>query len=458
MARPHPPPPRHPATRSSDVAAPTNSAASSSHRSGPCVHPPTELQLETDEDSDARLAAAIAQLESQPLEDDAPLCRSAAPPPPPAPEPLPPPPIRSRPSAGKGTGATTSIDRKLEHLQDLEIARLLDRVGHRLTDVRVVAPYAADPDLAATVTYPTRATFANPETGKIDWLAYLAAYAACLATDLVPASLVDDDDNNHAPPPPEPGRAAAREFSLGDLRDQLERAYILCPPPVWQRLVLTQLASLWRWDHPTRTGACLVAYLLVWWYDLLLLAPIVALAAVVVKARFFPPSPQELVRLARDRHARSRDARVLGKQLKASSVFGYAGQGVKGLWADLRARMRDVDETNDNDSTPGEAREQQDSAPTGPLTSTARDAAAGPPHASQSPKIRTGAAASAATSIDAGPQKLECEQDPARPPGSKTGDGDVSLYRLVRNLTATFGPNAILWLAELNDLGERIKK
>jgi hypothetical protein len=33
-------------------------------------------------------------------------------------------------------------------------------------------------------------------------------------------------------------------FSLTDLRDQLERFYVLCPPPIWQRLVLSHLASL----------------------------------------------------------------------------------------------------------------------------------------------------------------------------------------------------------------------
>ncbi|GAA5878254.1 hypothetical protein JCM3774_001132 [Rhodotorula dairenensis] len=445
MARPHPPPPRHPASPSFTAAA----AASPSSGRRP-AELPTVLQRESDEDSDARLAAAIAQLDSEVPEQDSPLRPPGA-----APPPLPPPPIRSRLSVGESTRVDPAIDRKLEQLQDLEIAQLLARVGHRLTDVRVAqACDAADSDVATAVGYPTRETFTDPETGKVDWIGYLGAYAACLATNLVPASLVDSDDDNDED---DARSAGAREFSLGDLRDQLERTYVLCPPPVWQRLVLTELASLWRWDRPTRTGTCLGTYLVAWWYDLFLLLPVVALTAVVVKARLFPPSPQQLVRLARDRHARSRDARVLGKQLKASSVVGYAGQGVKGLWADLRARLRDVDDKNNQDDVYAPRAEQQDTGSAAASTSTARAAAPVEPDGDQDPDTRTGAATSATDSTNLDPEKLDAEQDPARPPGSKPGDADVSLYRLVRNLTATFGPNAILWLAELNDLGERIK-
>lgn len=399
------------------------------------------------DDSDAQLAKALAQLEAEHH--------------PPPPSPLPPPPIRTRRSS-----SSPLLQRKLQDLQDIEIAQLLDRIGHRLTDVRIAQ--AVDETLA--VEYPTTLTFTSPTTGSVDWLGYLVAYTSCLVADLVPTSLLAEPAA--ATPTPNP------DFSLTDLRDQLERTYVLCPPPLWQRLVLSHLASLWRWDDPTRTAACFGTYLLLWWYDLLLLAPCVALAAVVIKASFFPPSVDQLVRLAEDRNARSRDARVLGKQLNASSLFGYAGQGVKGIWSDLRARMRDIERAEEEE-------EAEDVAGDGELSDEVRSRSATATSPSAAPSARTPnsalghlvASASVLSTSTAAPSstptfapKSESDQqqqqpeeqelrDPARRgPGGKEGDGDVSLYRLVRNLTATFGPNAILWLGELNDLGERIKK
>lgn len=399
------------------------------------------------EDSDAQLARALAQLEAEHN------------------PPLPPPPIRTRPSSS----SSSTLDRRLQDLQDIEIAQLLDRVGHRLTDVRI----AQAVDLRLAVDYPTTETFTSTTTGRVDWFGYVVAYTSCLVADFVPIELVE---------PTTTAAAAEKDFSLTDLRDQLERTYVLCPPPIWQRLVLSHLASLWRWDDPTRTGTCFGAYLLLWWYDLLFLAPCVALAAIIIKASFFPPSVDQLVRLAEDRNARSRDARVLGKQLNASSLFGYAGQGVKGIWSDLKARMRDVEPAEEEEEEeevdvagdgelPDEVRSRSatttSSFPSVPSTKTP-DSALGHLVSSSAILSTSTAAPSSAQAFapksGTGTEDLQEEQeqeqlrDPARrAPGGKEGDGDVSLYRLMRNLTATFGPNAILWLGELNDLGERIK-
>jgi hypothetical protein len=431
-----PPPPRHPRSAfasSASIDFPTMSS------------PPTA----PDSDSDAQLAKALAQLEAEQSPEPSP--------PSPSPPPLPPPPIRTRRSSQ--SSSSSPLDRRLQHLQDIEIAQLLDRVGHRLTDVRI----AQAVDVRLAVEYPTTETFTNPTTGRVDWLGYVVAYTSCLVADLVPTSLLEENPTT---------TAADRDFSLTDLRDQLERFYVLCPPPIWQRLVLSHLASLWRWDDPTRTAACFGAYLLLWWYDLLLLAPCVALAALVIKASvFFPPSVEQLVRLAEDRNARSRDARVLGKQLKASSLFGYAGQGVKGIWSDLRARMRDVERAEGEQVIAEDGQLLDEERSRSAMAASAQTPKSALGHLVASAAVlSTSTAAPSSTptfaprSAGTGSEDQQEEQkeelrDPARRgPGGKEGDGDVSLYRLLRNLTATFGPNAILWLGELNDLGERIKK
>ncbi|GAA5990119.1 hypothetical protein JCM10908_005829 [Rhodotorula pacifica] len=530
------PPPRHPDTSGSRQSQPHPSTSSSvSESAAPATTLEQQATEESTEESDARLAAALAQLEAEqsppesspsaagsaasPLPATAtPTPSTSAPPAPPprhpsvgtarsrpapdpgsaaeeAPPPLEPPPIRSRPFTSRSSSHDSDPDpdlsRKLEELQDLEIASLLDRVGHRLTDVRIAE--AANVRLA--VEYPSKDDFRaqGQGGGKVDWFSYLAAYVACLAAEYVPSSLVESTP--HSTEEGHQEGAEEQEFSLRDLRDELERLYILCPPPIWQRLVLSELASLWRWDDPTRTLACFAGYLLIWWYDLLFLAPCAGLALLVVKARFFPPSKKELLRLSEDRQARSRDARVLSKQLKASSVVGYAGQGVKGLWSDWRGRFKDAKATaassrhaegaaeeeeadsrtsaragaavaNGGESTGGdiELRQRSRSATTTPTSSiTAKpDSALG--HLLASSSILTTstasppAASSLASALPSKPQPQEEKlPDPARAPGGKEGDGDVSLYRLMRNLLATFGPNAILWLGEVNDLGERIK-
>lgn len=430
-----PPPPRHPRSAFASSASIDFAAMSS---------PPTAP--DDDSDSDAQLANALAQLEAEQSPEPSP--------PSPSPPPLPPPPIRTRRSSQ--SSSSSPLDRRLQHLQDIEIAQLLDRVGHRLTDVRI----AQAVDVRLAVEYPTTETFTNPTTGRVDWLGYVVAYTSCLVADLVPTSLLEEPTSSPTNP----------DFSLTDLRGQLERFYVLCPPPIWQRLVLSHLASLWRWDDPTRTATCFGAYLVLWWYDLLLLAPCVALTALVIKASFFfPPSVEQLVRLAEDRNARSRDARVLGKQLNASSLFGYAGQGVKGIWSDLRARMRDVEREEEGITGDGELVDEERSrsamaasaqTPKSALSHLVASAAVLSTSTAAPSSTPTFAPKSAGTgSEDQQEEQKEELQDPARRgPGGKEGDGDVSLYRLLRNLTATFGPNAILWLGELNDLGERIKK
>ncbi|POY73365.1 hypothetical protein BMF94_3702 [Rhodotorula taiwanensis] len=497
------PPPRHPSAASQTSRRPSSVRSGAELDSALANSSDTAQEARADNEStvyddDAKLAEALAQLEAEQAgtarrtesaarlsatQRVVPDTSSSIPPPrhpasaarahvvtpprsPPLDEPLEPPPIRTAAAAaGRGSDSPT-LDRQLQDLQDIEIARLLERVGHRLTDVRI----AEATDARFQVEYPTKDAFRRPpspgkERGSVDWSAYSVVYLACLATDYIPASLVDS------------GPLPRQDFSLRELRSELERTYVLCPPPVWQRIVLTEIAALWQWDAPSKTGGCLAGYLFLWYFDLFFLAPCIALTALLVKVRFFPPSKAELVQTAQDRQARSRDAKALSKQLRSSSVFGYAGQGVKGLWTNWRERVKDLGPVGavasalgpDEDEDDGEGSDSDDLERADPSARSAQIPAATPapvqPNSAigqlvaSTNAVSASAAAPATVEVLASTSKPPPEiEDPARAPGGKEGDGDVSLYRLMRSLMAAYGPNVVLWLGEINDAAERIKK
>lgn len=489
-------------------------AASSPPSVRPAASPAAALELEQI-DQDARLAAALAELEAERGESAAASPAAASPSAlghsEPSRPPLPPPrrsqdatssravtpAVPARPSGGATATPPPFRSRRtssasvapslqtLDDLEDFELAELVDRVGHRLTDVRV----AEAADVRFRVEYPDREQYRRPaaaadKPGKIDWLSYTAAYAACLATDWVPASLVE-------PATAAPTRAAADDFSLRELRDELERTYVLLPPPVVQKLALAEFAALWQWHDPRKTGGALAAYLCLWYWDLLFLAPCLGITAALAKARFFPPSPEDLLELAQHRQARSRDARVLSKQLKSSNLYGVAGHGVKGLWQEIKSRKRDrearstqaasaaaataeaaasaaaaamgeeAEEALEDTAAPVDPAATEDSEASAPASGTVTARPNGALSAlltSATPVLSAPAAGPATASATTEAAVAGQDADPARAPGGKEGDGDVSLYRLSRNLMAAYGPTVVVWLGELNDVGERVKK
>ena len=50
------------------------------------------------------------------------------------------------------------------------------------------------------------------------------------------------------------GHPPREDFSLRCLRDDLSRFYVLCPPTIWQGFLLRDVARLYRWQDPVRTG------------------------------------------------------------------------------------------------------------------------------------------------------------------------------------------------------------
>ncbi|BGP25953.1 hypothetical protein Rt10032_c06g2644 [Rhodotorula toruloides] len=370
----------------------------------------------------------------------------------------------------------TAAETKLAELEDLEIQDLLQRVGDYLRDVQVAGLDAE------TVEYPELEAYRKEEGGVVDWISYGVAYASCLVHNNFPAGLT-------SPPRPD-------SFSFRWYQGELERLYVLCPPPVIQRVLFGSLGKLWRWEDPRRTGTWAAAYLLLWFHDLILFFPFAFLLYHLLTVRFFPPTTDELIRRITERRNRVKDATELGKQLKSSSVFGMAGQGVKGLWADVRGRLsRDDDEEEEKSiatclgaglmlgggiaasggmsSSPSDTFERLRSrsrasscaslpttaCPTPPATSTlarglgasaAVFSAPSTPTATQLPSLQPPL-----------PQRIDVTDpsyDPARAKGGEEGDGTVSLYRLVRNLTAITGPHVLMWMDELADLLEMVKK
>ncbi|GAA5821135.1 hypothetical protein JCM3770_005688, partial [Rhodotorula araucariae] len=348
--------------------------------------------------------------------------------------------------------ADTAVERKLRELEDLETLDLLERVSDQLTDVRVAGE---------DVMYPDREQFRTSE-GKLDWVGYATAYLATAAHDYTPSGLI-------APPP-------SSSFSFRALRGDLERLYVICPPPVWQRLLLGSFASLWRWQNPRRTGIWVAVYLLLWCRDALLLFPFAYLLYHILYARFFPPSVDELLAQAADRRARSRDAAELSKQLNASSRFGVLGGGVRGLWSEVRDRLgREEGDEKSLAAALGSSaalggmaggaggeplRRRADSfvtSSTPPPPSTLSRAfgssagvlgAAGAPVQTTFEPLRPSEGASAQTDGE------EPGYDHA---GAGGAEGELSLYRLVRHLAGLWGPQAMLWCAEAADVCEMVK-
>lgn len=315
-----------------------------------------------------------------------------------------------------------------------------------------------------------------------------AQYLATAALDYTPPGLV-------APPPP-------ASFSFRALRTDLERLYVLCPPTVWQRFLFGTLSSLWRWENPRRTALWASAYLVLWAWDLLPVLPFAFLLLHLVKAHVFPPSTEELLQRAADRRSRTRDAAELGKQLGATNRFGLlAGEGVRGLWSEVRDRFsREEDGSPGGEKTLAAAlgsgaalgagvaggagteslRRRAGSTATpsgadadaeaGSATPSTPPAGAAPPSAlarglGSSASVLGAPAAPLQTQLselqpapDARPnfQAEDPAYDPAR--GGPGGDGELSLYRLVRHLAALLGPQVVLWCAEAADVLEMVKK
>ncbi|GAA6016237.1 hypothetical protein JCM10207_000440 [Rhodosporidiobolus poonsookiae] len=343
-----------------------------------------------------------------------------------------------------------AIQAQLDQLYDQEIQQLLERVGDQLDEVRL--RHDADEEDDSDIIWPEKEAFRRID-GTLDRVAYLTALSLVLLTHYVPTSLL-------TPTP-------RQFFSFRALLTSLERFYILLPPSSWQPALLHTLPSLYRWDNPALTLRYLAAYFFLVYFDLVPLAPILFLTALLARARLAPPSPLTLLREASARKERSAEAHQLGRQLAGAGRFGVvaAGEGVRGVWSEVRERVgrRKGADGEESDEEGGEGGQKPSMLARAVAGSTALSASfggrAGGEHASAVPSLpQLRRRASVSTSSVASEQAQAEDSAKASPdPAAGTSDGDVSLYRLARNLSKSFGPQVQLWAEEMVELGEGIK-
>jgi len=200
-------------------------------------------------------------------------------------------------------------------------------------------------------------------------------------------------------------------------------------------------------------------YAFLWFFDLVPLFPIGLLIYYMLRPRLFPPTAEELLANSTERASRTREAAELSKQLKNSSAgrgLGFAAEGVRGVFGDLKDRL-----------------------PIGRSSGEERNLAS----ALGSTALLGGIAGSGGNYNDALRQRLGKSADEISIAPSETSPhstpqvevngtnregyedspatdkmGDVSLYRLLRNLSHSFGPPGQTLLNETIDLLEMVRK
>ncbi|GAA6013998.1 hypothetical protein JCM11491_003482 [Sporobolomyces phaffii] len=412
-----PPPPRHPSSRSSSpLRSDARLSRTPSHSSAREPTPTPDTTAERSPPLPFEPPTVIRSTASSQSQDDG-TPTVALPPPPKHPH----------------LGPTDEMGRKLAEIEDLEIAEMLDRVGGRLKELRV----AADDEETVSLPYPIRDDFRD-ESGAVDWPSFITAFASTFVVSHTPPSLV--------------GHPPQREFSLRFLRDDLSRTYVLCPPSVWRGYLLTDLAKLYRWQDPIRTGKAAALYTFLWFFDLLPLFPIGLLIYYMLAPRLSPPTPEEILATANERASRTREAEELSKQLKTSSAgrgLGFAAEGIRGVVGDLKDRLP-IGRSRTEEKTLAHA-----------LGSTALlgGMAGGGTDYGETLRHRLGRKGEeeSRTSEAASRAEAEREQDGFDDSLATDKTGDISLYRLIRSLLHSFGPPLQTMMNETIDLLEMVR-
>ncbi|GAA5956900.1 hypothetical protein JCM3765_006635 [Sporobolomyces pararoseus] len=428
-----PPPPRHPSSTSRPSTPLQNSPSSSSYFPSPSSNPRDgPLQSPVNQVLPKRAAPAPSASNSPShsfsrstasFNDDdgsssSPLC-----PPPKHPE----------------LDPKSETTRKLAEIEDLEIAEMLDRVGGRLTELRV----AGEDEERAIIEYPVSEDF-KTEAGTTDWTSFAMAYISTLIVAQTPPALV--------------GHPPRDDFSLRCLRDDLSRLYVLCPPTIWQGFLLRDVARLYRWQDPVKTGRAAAIYTFLWLFNLLPLFPIGLLIYQLLLPRLSPPTPEEILAASNERRSRTKEAAELSKQLKNSSAgrgLGFAAEGIRGLFGEIKERLptgrSEVDEKNLANALASNALLGGIAAGGDDYTENLRrrfrnkggsDSIVDPQTTSSSDKVDD--------------REDSPDEDFQASPATDNA-GEVSLYRLVRNLARSFGPPIQTVLNETIDLLEMLR-
>ncbi|GAA5950947.1 hypothetical protein JCM21900_000382 [Sporobolomyces salmonicolor] len=450
-----PPPPRHPSSHQRVVSntspIPLTSPPHVDRAIPGAVHSP-ERRSVPNYDTGLPAAASLADGNSRISPANSTAFAASCPPPDPAVRspPATPPSITSPPPKHPSVEAAPAalLQARLEELEDLEVAEMLDRVGDRLKELKVAGP-------AVPVDYPEKEAFRD-ERGKLDRVGYLIAYFTSLVVDYTPPSLV--------------GSAPREDFSFREVREDLQRFYVICPPSVWQRVLTGDLAKIWRWEDPKRTAKWAALYFVLWLFDLIPFYPIAVFLALILRTRLFPPSTNEVLAASTERAARTREAAELSKQLKnTSGRVGFALEGAHSLLSDLREHIplrRSADEEKTLASAVGASALLGGMAAAASLDGETLRKRKGKELDESSALVRAIGASAAVAGGVAAPQRTTIETLKPEVPldvndssydhhsPATNQSGDVSIYRLVRNLSKSFGPPVQTLLDDAADLLE----
>ncbi|KAL8293605.1 hypothetical protein RQP46_000306 [Phenoliferia psychrophenolica] len=130
--------------------------------------------------------------------------------------------------------------------------------------------------------------------------------------------------------PPKPSR-----LHISTTRSYLERLYIIVPPGIWERILKAEIGAIWRWESPS-TIYWFITYVILWYYNIVLILIPGILLYHITKKRLFPPSSAEILRQATDRVRRQAEAAQLSTQLQSTSRLGFVTQGARGLYHNIR--------------------------------------------------------------------------------------------------------------------------
>lgn len=199
----------------------------------------------------------------------------------------------------------------------------------------------------------------------------------------------------------------AEAFSLGRSRGSIERIYVLAPPQLVEAIFDGTLADIWRWKDKRRTGRYVAIYSVLWLLDLIPAFVVGFLLFLLVDRRLRPPDASQLHKEAEHRRQVGQQAAELSKQMSAAvSTEGALGMLARGALGSAGAAAMD---------RPHMLLHRSSSSPDD----------ASPPSPGTAAKSKT-------------------------PPRG--------FYSISRSMMTRYGPRAQMLLADLADLGEKVKK
>lgn len=176
--------------------------------------------------------------------------------------------------------------------------------------------------------------------------------------------------------------------------------------------------------------------------------------------RLSPPTPEAILAASNERRSRTAEAAELSKQLKNSSAgrgLGFAAEGIRGVFGDIKDKL----------PVGRSSTEEKNLASALGSTALLGGMAGANSEFNDTLRKRFGKnlsesllpASASSTSLHENSFPAEIDDDDSFDPSPATDKtGEVSLYRLVRNLAHSFGPPVQTILNEAIDLSEMVRK